>query len=814
MEKLKPEDWGMASEVYDVIKKDLKGKNLLLVSEAQTRFDVIDRIIKELLGWEHGQITVEERTDVDGYVDYILRSSDKVIVIEVKKIGAAFPTPTKLKKLKLTGSVLGSGEIAKAIKQVEEYAKDKKADIVMITNGFCWCYYPVDEKKKRTEIYASLLFPFEDVTNAVKLFACFSSKNVEKGSLITISSDMPLLPERKLLLNVKDFDARVDRNNIADSIIPALDKSLYAESIINNKEQLERCFVTTHGRAKHDKILGIYLADTKPTTITPVKRIDTKNTSNTLKDIVKLSVPSYAPPVTLIIGQVGAGKTTYLKHFEHVSGESILIEKKAHWIYIDFEKLGIGGDPRNYIYEQLRSYLLKKHPNNPTNYKTVVEPAYKDEIEGLMAGPWALIRSNKVELKKVITDYINTDYTKVEPYVDKIFNYIAQKELCIIVLDNIDLYEDEELETKVFSEGIALSKKLHCNIIVSIRDKTFINHRTDSSFDAYELRKLWLDPPSFREVLSKRLSYSKKILERERAEIIMANGMRLVVPDLSVFFDIVQRSILSGLPGDFIDSLADNNIRKGLNLVTNFLTSGHIQGDNAIKNYLDGEHDYTFPFHEVFKGSVLGQWKNYKEDRSECINLFDSRLGSRSLRLLRLYYLKYLWLAARSDETKEVQMQTIISLFTKLGASSTQILKCSIDLIKTGLMRNIAAEELNENSQVVITKRGGFYIKYLCTLLPYVESVLHDTAIDDEDAWEILSSYTLSIESETSVPKIYAQWMRKNDRLDCLRDIAHSLLPSLFGIYPLNYSHPEEYSRSLASTIHQYIGSAWICLSR
>ena len=86
MAKQKPTDWGMASEVYDAIKNGLNGKDLTQLSEAQTRFDVIDRIIKEMLGWEHGQIAVEERTDVDGYVDYILRSSDKIIILEVKKM--------------------------------------------------------------------------------------------------------------------------------------------------------------------------------------------------------------------------------------------------------------------------------------------------------------------------------------------------------------------------------------------------------------------------------------------------------------------------------------------------------------------------------------------------------------------------------------------------------------------------------------------------------------------------------------------------------------------------------------------------------
>jgi hypothetical protein len=110
-------------------------------------------------------------------------------------------------------------------------------------------------------------------------------------------------------------------------------------------------------------------------------------------------------------------------------------------------------------------------------------------------GPLAMIyRSDKKEFDRRITDLIESDFNKVEPYVEKIIRYISKTHLCIIVLDNVDLYEDESLETDVFSEGLALSKRIFCNVIISIRDTTFIRHQSDSTFNAYELRKLWLDP--------------------------------------------------------------------------------------------------------------------------------------------------------------------------------------------------------------------------------------------------------------------------------------------------------------------------------
>ena len=130
-------DWGEASEAFDRISRFLAGRDVTTVNEAQTRFDVIDRVVKEVLGWRHGQIDVEQANEGErrGFVDYILRSGDYTIVIEAKRVGAAFPSPTRRPKLKLTGSVLGRGDVSRAIAQAEEYARTKRADVVIVTNS-------------------------------------------------------------------------------------------------------------------------------------------------------------------------------------------------------------------------------------------------------------------------------------------------------------------------------------------------------------------------------------------------------------------------------------------------------------------------------------------------------------------------------------------------------------------------------------------------------------------------------------------------------------------------------------------------------
>ncbi len=745
-------DWGEASENFDGVSSFVAKRDLTIANEAQTRFDVIDRMLREVLGWKHGQIRLEEHLRLeDGnsqYIDYLLRSGDTSIVVEAKKAGAAFPSPTKKAQLKLNGAVLGSGEIGAAISQAVSYAHTKDAQVVVVTNGLCWCSLSV--RSIETGGYGVLFFPFEKEGDAEKLFRSLSLVGVEHGSLDLIAERPPHV-ENRVLSILRDADGRIDRNNIADFITPALDNALYADALLTNLESLEKCFVTTEARVRFDSLLGMHLADPKPQSVTPARRIKTGQSQGPLEQVVESGRPTHAPPVTLIIGPVGAGKSTYLKHFELIAGKKALAQRGAHWIYVDFEAMGPGGNPRDFLYKRLRDYILAEHPVARTDYNAAIEPAYREEIASLARGPLAPLTKNKTEFQSQVVAHIRKDFDAVEPFVDKVISYLARSGLCVVVIDNVDLAEDDDLEKTVFAEGLAFSKRAYCHVIVSVRDRTFVRHRTDSAFDAYELRKLWLDPPPFRAVLSSRLTYCRKILEGQKARIRMANGATLMVEDLGEFFDVVQSSILKSDAGDFISSVADLNIRKGLSLVTNFLTSGHIQADRALQSLIHGGMGtFMFPFHEIFKGTMLGQWRYYRENRAECINLFDSHLGGSKLRLVRLTLLNLLIQRAQHEQTVEVPFSDCMSLLSDIGFSETQLIRCLGELQAHGLIRSVAASPIDPDSTLVVTRSGGYYAKVLTRKFVYCEECLYDTAIEKESIWEVLANLSEEIEESGS----------------------------------------------------------------
>lgn len=94
------------------------------ISEADTRHQIIDRILHEVLLWPRHHVKCEERTDV-GVMDYTLYPSSRpLVVVEAKKAGETWYIPhSKLQRkvYELSGVIRKHTDIAAAIDQVQAY---------------------------------------------------------------------------------------------------------------------------------------------------------------------------------------------------------------------------------------------------------------------------------------------------------------------------------------------------------------------------------------------------------------------------------------------------------------------------------------------------------------------------------------------------------------------------------------------------------------------------------------------------------------------------------------------------------------------
>lgn len=136
------------------------------------------------------------------------------------------------------------------------------------------------------------------------------------------------------------------------------------------------------------------------------------------------------------------------------------------------------------------------------------------------------------------------DYEKTQPYIEKILRYAATNAPVFLVIDNVDQFEDDGVQARIFGDAMALGQKLRVNLVCSMREATYIRHKNTALFDAFDFDPVAIDPPAVQAVLSKRFFVARQLLEGREAKFTAENGAEVQISSLSVVIDLVQMSVL------------------------------------------------------------------------------------------------------------------------------------------------------------------------------------------------------------------------------------------------------------------------------
>jgi energy-coupling factor transporter ATP-binding protein EcfA2 len=544
-------------------------KDLSDANEATTRKLIIDKILEGCLGWIAGEdIKYNERVSEDGqttFCDYILTTATTSIVIEAKRLGKTFKLPTD-KTSGVLGGVLSVGDVGDAIRQARDYARKLSIQFAVATNGSSWVMFPavrtdqIAFEESRATIFKSLA----DIKERfVEFWEVLSRQRVMEGGLESafFGSTRDIIP-RRLVSTLPEPGYRVGRNRIYEYIEPAVTAALTDEALLEDVEGLERCYVKNSERAKFDSRIRMHLKDIKPMldrTVTRPRSGGDMQKLDKILDKIEIKVPRFI----LVLGPVGAGKTTFLQYTRKVSAYS-LIEGKVIWFDIDFKKATEGDDPKVFIFDQLNQLIEEDKTFSLNSWERSIKPAYRDFIEARQAGTLApLYRTAQEDFERRVAESIEAERIQIVPFVERVVKNAAKFHPVYLVIDNVDQIENEDYQRRVFIEAQGI------------------------------------DPPSMRPVLSRRLNYAKKVLSGVSTHIRSESGASIDVPDLGVFFEIVSGSLLSDQSGYLIEVLAGSDIRRGLEFVREFLASGHVSADHALITYLTSG-SYHFPRHEIF----------------------------------------------------------------------------------------------------------------------------------------------------------------------------------------------------------------------
>ena len=649
------------------------------------------------------------------------------------------------------------GKTGEAIKQARNYCRKKSIPFAVVTNGYQWILFPavrtdqVSFSSSSAIIFDSLERILGEESDYFK--SLLSRDGVIDGNLAIelIGRNTDQFEERRLNRFFKGAGTRA-----ANPIYPLIENeviSAFSDSIINSdKSLLEKCYVKNADRQKFDNRIQMHLQKREPLFSSQPKRPMRKRESSSLTESIATASSNARPLAILILGTVGTGKTTFLQYTRRVASAKYFEKSKSetypHWIDIDFRNFSQNESPINFIYRALFEYV--KSDEYFSDYNRSIKNAYANDISALKSGPMFLLSKNKDGFDEKITEVIMDDYNKVNPYVDKVVGHGATKCPVFLVIDNIDQFEDDDTQSEIFSDAIALAGRLNINLIIAMRESTYVEHRNSPTFDAFDFDPIHIEPPEIPSVLSRRFFLTGQMLENKKGSFKALNGADFKVDDLSVFIDIVKSSVLGTEIGERIDVLSNHDVRLALRMTREFLARGYTDPAKALRTF-GATQKYTLPKQEAFRSILLGNQSVYSEEYSVIGNPFDSRLGRSNGELLRMFVLNALVKQSSNNGTGSIDGPSIRDNLKAIGFSESDTMDILSDLCEKRFVHTKSHGKAEVTSSYFASRLGGHIVRSLLSDFTFIENILMDTFIADKDVWERLKSLSHQISDERNV---------------------------------------------------------------
>lgn len=729
-------------------------------NEADTRVKVITDVLYHVLGWTHADVHNEERVSEDGsttWADYTIRTGMTAIVVEAKRIGVTFDEVPDDRRTRLRGKIM-TGATGDAIIQARDYARKLSLPFAVVTNGNSWIIFPANRiDQVRFADSSAIIFPtlrsalytdFAEFTDLLSRDAVING-SLENELLGRIENQ---IEDRRLNRFFPSGFSKITRHSlyplIEDAIVTA-----FTEDIVNaDPDLLAKMYVQTPDRMRFDNRVRIHISKREIVSPkAPVRAIRDKE-ARQVTHLIADAGNRARPIAMLVLGQVGAGKTTFLKHTRKVSAAAVFEPRSdrpyPHWFHIDFRPFS----PQESSLEFLVTALIDGINSDPflSDYERCVKHAYKNEIDALFRGPLYLLRDDEAERKRRISQLLMDDFSKGLPYVEKVLKYAANGAGVFLVVDNIDQFEDSKIQSTIFSDAMALAQKIGASLICSMREATYIEHKNSPVFDAFDFDPISIEPPVVEAVLARRFFVARQLLEGKSGEFTAENGAEVKVENLPIIIELVQSSVLGTAIGNLIDVLATSDIRLALRMTREFLQSGWTASGKALRIY-ESTGKYVMPQHEALRAIMIGTQTQYYEEFSVVGNPFDSRLAKTEAQMLRLYVLSAIVNMSSDASFRHLEGTEIRKIFRQLGFGDDLTARVLEDLCRLRFIHTTSHTPPTFESGFIVSRLGAYIVRYFLSDMMFLENVMMDTFIPEEETWNLLRSQTDAVYVERNV---------------------------------------------------------------
>jgi len=715
-------------------------------NEATTRLHLIDRLFFECLDWQHEDCIAEER--VNGkYIDYSFRCPECLLVVEAKKEGVYFELPIGKSRQKqdIKFFLDNFPKVYKAIEQATRYCQSHGTPYGAVCNGHQLIIFVASRTDGRPPLDGKVLV-FDSLPNLHQNFLlvwqCLSKSGIMSRRPSIELQDISIAPvPDKLSRTIAGYPGFKRRNDLQTDL--QILGELFLEDIaslgMNGDEQefLKECYCESGALSQYATISknllrarysSIFQDQTEGPSLVPVKTKKGLSTYFTAKSLGRRPI--------LLIGDIGVGKTMFIRHLYQVHEPEVFAN--ALVFYIDFgHKPTLEKDLRTFIETEIVAQLLEKH-NIDIEERNFVHGVLHRAIESFGKGIYCDIKeTNPAEFRQKQVEFIAEKLRDRDSYLRSCLNHIEKghKKQIVIFLDNVD-QRSYEFQDQAFLIAESIAENWPGTVFISIRPETFYRSKISGTISAYHPRAFTIAPPRVDEVVNKRLIYGLELLGR--GQFVLSRDIRLESEKLGDYIRVLIHSFSNNLHLiRFLDNMVGGNIRLALAFVGMFIGSGHVD-TGKILDIFAAQGSYLVPLHEFVRAVIYGDHEHYSPATSDIMNLFDISTPDGREHYLSPILLSQLdrW-AQHSTTDGFVPVSDIYAYAQGVGFNPYQIDWAIRRLLRYNLIELPTKEREPERpvptSHYRITTTGSYYVRILIRQFTYVDAMVVDIPVVDED---------------------------------------------------------------------------------
>jgi len=742
-------------------------------NESTTRLQLIDQMLLDCLGWEREYIE-NERYNHGEYTDYELGMPQKRVIIEAKREGITFELPVGFSKSICSLKTIYDldQDTKNAIDQVMRYCNDRGIPIAVITNGHQYVVFICNRQDGIPPLNGScLVFPsLKNIHENFKQFwnSLSFSGIAENRILRILEGDNAIPAPDKLSSKIVNYPGFKNRNPIAAEL--QILGGLFLEDIGKIPESEQEFVESTYcksGALSQYALVSKEILSTRYTSYFEkelrgsIKPVTTKHGINEdLKNDLFAAGLSRRP--IILIGDVGVGKTMFIKHLFFVEAKKEL--ENAIVIYLDFGvKPTFVADLDKYMIKEISDQLILKYDIDIYE-NNFVYGVYNLEIKRFSNSVYSQYKEiDPMKYRDKEIEHIENLSKNPEDHLKACLKHIVKgrKKQIVIFLDNVD-QRPYEFQEKVFLISQSLAETWPVVAFIALRPDTFAKSKSIGTLAAYQPRVFTIDPPRVDNVIKKRLDYALNKLKNLGTLSTSSSDVLLDSNTLEKYIEMLIQTMENSTEiVEFIDNLSNGNLRKVIDYIGIFVGSAHVDS-RKILNIINESGTYYLPLHEFLRALIYKDSEYYNPDDSVLINVYDLSNDDGKEHFITLFILAIVVRIGKKNlDEGFVETKEIFCHLQEIGYKEKEIEISLLRCIKNSLLSAPSHEEDFVPKRVRVLPAGAYTLTRLGCMFTYIDSMIVDTPIVDPEYRDKIHNMQM-IKDRIARAEIFLEYLEKS----------------------------------------------------